>query len=148
MEIEGRKYAQFNIQQTKNGYQLIDVPYENYQGWSNSATWCFSLYFNQNKRWIDALRSIPHPKYRTLSWAHLSALFYDAQNTETDENIQIDEDCEGLVNVQEFLANFFQEAGEGVNVNGKLLYENTLDRINSTSFEINELEVRPEIKND
>ena len=92
----GRKLAQF---------AYVGVPIdEEYEGWSNSATWCFNLYFFQEKKNVDdfskLVQKIADDK-EFISLPRARSLFDYAQRHGKME--QIDDDCEGFVNVKEIV---------------------------------------------
>lgn len=71
-----------------------------YQGWSNSATWCFNLYFLQECKNYEALKALIR-KDGTINENRAIKLF-------NRSNIcsQIDNWCEGDINVPEILNEF------------------------------------------
>ncbi len=83
----------------------IDYPQEEAnekpcQGWKNAATWCFNLYFTQEKTLCEALARLIREN-GTISPDDAAKLFDHAQRTQLME--QIDADCTGVVFVPEIL---------------------------------------------
>lgn len=74
-----------------------------YQGWSNSATWCFNLYFLQERSNYQALLRLIR-KDGTINQTRAIRLFNQAGT-----RLQVDEWCEGNINIPEILENFETE---------------------------------------
>ena len=65
------------------------------QGWVNSATWCFALYFGQEQKLLDAFNALVR-KDGTVHYRRAEKLF-------NRSGIRIDRDCEGNVYVLEVI---------------------------------------------
>jgi len=95
----------------KNAYYITDARYFNqqnqrfkeYQGWSNSATCIFNLYFLQEQPNYKALKNLIR-KDGTINAYRAIRLFNQA-------HIKIDDWCEGYINVNEILKHFESEHG-------------------------------------
>jgi len=84
-------------------FHRLNAGFKPYEGWSNSATWCFYLYFTQEEENIQALRS----KIRKDGKLNTNVAF----RVMRQPGIQIDMDCEGPVNVPEFIQQFLKDYG-------------------------------------
>lgn len=69
-----------------------------YQGWSNSATWSFNLLFLQERVNYESLKNLIR-KDGTINKGRAVRLFNQA-------HIQVEDWCEGYVNVAEILGEF------------------------------------------
>lgn len=86
-----------------NYFAALNKDIKPYQGWSNSATWCFNLYFLQErKNYNDLLRLIR--KDGTINQTRAVKLF-----SWSGIRDKIDEWCEGNINVPEILEEFERE---------------------------------------
>lgn len=74
---------------------------EEYQDWRNSATWCFNLYFMQERHLQDQLAALR----RKDGKIHLRK----AERLFKHSRIEIDEWCEGVVDVEEILRHFMAQ---------------------------------------
>ena len=82
-------------------FEKINKPCKEYQGWSNSATCIFNLYFFQEQPNYKAMLNLirkdgtinPNRAIKLFNWAY----------------IQVDDWCEGYVNVHEILEHFESE---------------------------------------
>lgn len=89
-------------------YYITDLDYfkkmnqgiKPYQGWSNSATWCFNLYFMQECEYYEALKDLIR-KDGTINEDRAIKLF-----NQSNIRIDIDDWCEGYINVPEILKEF------------------------------------------
>ena len=80
----------------------MDEVYVNpYQGWFNSATWCFALYFGQEPKLLEALRALICEFGDYDQEAVLNLFSWDS-------GLRIDKDCEGLVYIPEVVEFFNQ----------------------------------------
>ncbi len=103
-EIEDRKVSLFCIDPAKFKRQNQGI--EPHQNWSNSATWCMFLYFTQTDRWIKAMRELIRQD-GTVNLGRAGRLLNQAQFvSRIEDNIQVDNWCEGIINVPEFVAEF------------------------------------------
>ncbi len=84
-------------------FAKINQEFDQYQGWSNSATWCFNLLFLQEQANYNALKNLIR-KDGTINPDRAIRLFNHA-----GIRLQISEWCEGNINVPEILEEF--EAG-------------------------------------
>ena len=102
--IEDRKVSLFCIDPAKFKKQNKGI--EPHQNWSNSATWCMFLYFTQTEMWIKFMRRLIR-KDGTINLGRAGRLLNRAQfHPRIDDNIQVDDWCEGLINVTEFVDEF------------------------------------------
>ncbi len=76
-----------------------------HQGWVNSATWCFNLYFMQEPKLCEALRRLIR-KDGTINLDRAIKLF------SRRSGIRIDKECEGKVFVPEIIDTFLKEQKE------------------------------------
>lgn len=109
--IEGRKVVHFSFDEPYGG--------EVYEGWTNSATWCFSLYFCQSRHWLSELYAIVR-KDGKINQHRLLRLLRATQKAEYALNCQVDEWCEGAVNVRDFVEEFFRDYAGGLEFRGFL----------------------------
>lgn len=104
--IEDRKVSLFCTDPAHFRVMKQLKAWKDHQGWSNSATWCMFLYFTQTDRWIKAMRQLIR-KDGTINVGRAGRLLNQAQfDPRIDDNIQVDDWCEGLINVPEFVAEF------------------------------------------
>ncbi len=75
-----------------------------HEGWVNAATWCFDLYFMQERKLQDALRALIR-RDGTINMSRAQKLFYWS-------GIRIDKECEGIVLVGEVVAHFLEQEKE------------------------------------
>ncbi len=78
-----------------------------YQGWFNSATWSFNLYFfqeSENHRKLEALR---HPTTRKISYHRAQRLFSRSQYD--GSMYRVDDWCEGSVDYKEIVDNYAKQ---------------------------------------
>ena len=85
-------------------FEQTNKHYKEYQGWSNSATCMFNLYFLQEQPNYKALISLIR-KDRTINVNRAIKLFNWAC-------IKIDDWCDGYINVNEILEHFESEVTE------------------------------------
>ena len=82
---------------------------ETFQGWSNSATYTFRLYFFQENDLVDEIFKMIQTRgnRRTINLDLAMELFRKAQKYNRME--QIDADCDGLVYVKEIISDYLYE---------------------------------------
>jgi hypothetical protein len=107
---EGRMLASFCVD--SEHFKNINKDIAPCQGWSNSATWCFNLYFMQERKLIDELIHLIR-KDNTINYSRAATLFNRFQINNQME--QIDDDSEGCVNVVEIIDTFLEEYLDGKN---------------------------------
>ena len=93
----------------KKKFQLtLDIPpktaeKDRYQGWTNSATWCANLYFNQERPYYEELVRLMKKDGR-LDRIKVRMLF---NRYMLDKNVSpFDQECEGPVYIEEICNNF------------------------------------------
>lgn len=103
--LEGRRYVAFCID--PDDFEDLNKSYDEYQGWSNSATWAWHLLFNQERKWymlmVDLLQNLGRD-YDAARQLFAKAEFDEDPKT----RVQVHDDDEGVVNVREivdFMAN-------------------------------------------
>ena len=74
--------------------------WKEYQGWSNSTTWCYNLYFFQERVNYEAMTNLIR-KDGTINIDRAQKLMWRA-------GVEIDYWCEGAVNVNEIVENFLR----------------------------------------
>ena len=104
---EGRKLVTF-VNPTEWNFTSQPCPliHEDCQGWTNSDTWCFNLYFFQESQLGKAFAALRR-KDGTFNIDRVMRLFNQAQRELWME--QVDEDCTGEVNVSEIINNWITE---------------------------------------
>ena len=93
----------------KSGRKIAKFAYvgspadKEYEGWTNSATWCFSLYFFQERNNVERFKRVivVQNGKEVVPLGVAKNLFDHAQRH--GEMEQIDDDCEGFVNVREIV---------------------------------------------
>jgi hypothetical protein len=113
-EIEGRNLAVF-VDDPHYAEVLSDSPHE---GWSNSSTWCFHLYFCQSRHWIEQLQHLVRKDGFINKTRLMRLLRWTQAIPSQDLNCQLDEWCEGPVNVIEFVKEFFTDYSGGKTFKG------------------------------
>jgi hypothetical protein len=99
-------------------FQRVNRGTETYEGWTNSATWCFHLYFTQSQHWIQQLRGLVR-KDGKINPTRLVRLVRWAQRIDNpDLNCMVDDWCEGHINVREFVEAFFDDYAGGIDFQG------------------------------
>jgi hypothetical protein len=117
---EGRKLAVFlsplydNLKDrgtwdSKTNKMIGQVEFDRYQGWLNSATYTFNLYFMQEENLQNRLRRLRRQDGK-INYDKATKLFHEAQCLRLME--QIDDDCEGPVDVKEIVDNFLDDQKE------------------------------------
>lgn len=82
---------------------------EPYQGWCNSATWCFALYFGQERQNIEALLALRQGN-GDCDRRKVLQLFRDATRKKNGLHMEpLDEWTEGPVNAKEVYEHLTQK---------------------------------------
>lgn len=78
-----------------------------YQGWLNSATWCFNLYFMQEQELVQALERLRRTSDRKINYKRAQRLFNQSQYNGSMH--RVDDWCEGSVSYMEIVDNYLSD---------------------------------------